>query len=76
MSIFMSMSIIWKKNPTVVFVHKFSLLNFRDLQTLAFTEGAKGKLLKHLAFMRDRPRRIKELHQNLDVRRGFTQSTM
>ncbi len=32
-----------------------------------FTEGAKGKFLKQLAMMRERPTKIKELQQCLEV---------
>ncbi len=41
--------------------------HFRDLQKLVFTDGAKGKFLKQLSLMRERPQKIKELQQSLEV---------
>ena len=40
-----------------------------DLKDRMFTDGAKGKFLKQIALIRDRPQKIRELKQHLDVSR-------
>ncbi len=51
-------------------------LTDRDLQKLVFTEGAKGKFLKQLQAMRERPRKIREMQQSLEVSHHAVRSTL
>ena len=37
-----------------------------DLQKMVFTEGAKGKFMKQLTLIRERPAKIKELKKQLE----------
>ena len=38
-----------------------------DLQKLLFTDGAKGKLMKQILLIKERPARIKEIKGKLEV---------
>ncbi len=45
------------------------LLNLTEdeLRRMEFTDGARGKFMKHLALITERPGKIRELRKTLDV---------